>query len=244
MVLKGLMDIHCHIMSGIDDGAINDEASLKMLKQAKAEGITDIIATPHFFPGSRAYKNELQEKKLEELNALSQKNNLAITIYEGNELYLEKGAYDAVKTNECKPLGGTRFVLVEFSFYDRPSGTMLNELKLFTDNGYKPIIAHPERYSWVNSSPDLLTSFIKMGCKLQLTTSSVLGLLGRSIQKLAKTMIEKDMVYCISSDAHDPIENKPVLSKASGVINKWVGEQQANRLLLTKERFFKDATEL
>jgi len=244
MLSEGLMDIHCHILSGIDDGAVNDEASLKMLKQAKAEGITDIIATPHFFPGSRAYKNELQGKKLEELNAISQKNDLGITIYEGNELYLERGACDAVRGNECKTLGGTRFVLVEFSFYDRPSGVMLNELKLLIDNGYVPVIAHPERYTWVTSNPDLLASFIQLGCKLQLTTSSILGLEGKSIQKLAKSMIENDMVYCISSDAHDPVENKPILSKVQGILNKWVGKQQADRLLLTKERFFRDATKL
>lgn len=244
MLSKGLMDIHCHIMSGIDDGALNDKTSLIMLKQAKAEGITDIVATPHFFPGSRVYKNELQGKKLEELNAISQKDNIGITIYEGNELYLERGACDAVKTNECKSLGGTPFVLVEMSFYDRPSGIMLNELTLLIDNGYKPIIAHPERYSWVAVNPDLLASFVQLGCKLQLTTSSILGLAGRSIQRQAKTMIEKDMVYCISSDAHDHIENKPVLGKASGILNKWVGEQQANKLLLTKERFFKDAAGL
>jgi protein-tyrosine phosphatase len=244
MLSKGLMDIHCHIMSGIDDGALNDEASLIMLKQAKAEGITDIIATPHFFPGSRAYKNELQEKKLKELNTTSQKNNLAITIYEGNELYLEKGAYDAVKTNECKSLGNTRYVLVEMSFYDKPYGIVLNELKLLIDNGYVPIIAHPERYLWAASNLDLLASVVQLGCRLQLTTSSVMGLAGKTIQKLSRTMIEKDMVYCISSDAHDPIENKPMLSKAFGVLKKWVGEQQANRLFLTKERFFKDAAKL
>ena len=96
----------------------------------------------------------------------------------------------------------------------------------------------------MGTSIRLLASFIQLGCRLQLTTSSVMGLAGKTIQKLSRTMIEKDMVYCISSDAHDPIENKPMLSKAFGVLKKWVGEQQANRLFLTKERFFKDAAKL
>ena len=85
---------------------------------------------------------------------------------------------------------------------------MLNELKLLIDNGYVPVIAHPNATHRLHQS-DLLASFIQLGCKLQLTTSSILGLEGKSIQKLAKSMIENDIVYCISSDAHDPVEINP-----------------------------------
>lgn len=208
-----MIDIHCHILPGIDDGPKDIETSLKMLKIAEEDGISKIIATPHFYRGF--YENEYQdvEKKVKELNEASKENNINVEILPGQEIFLDKHTLEDYKSGAIKGLNNSKYMLIELPPDILPGYVldMIYELKLL---GVKPIIAHPERYVYVMEDIHILNSFIKEECFFQLNSGSITGVFGKSIQKTAIKLIKNGICDFVASDAHTERRRKPEL-KAS-----------------------------
>lgn len=194
-----MIDIHTHILPCIDDGSGSMDHSILMVEEAIRCGITDIIATPHYCP-KRGYNHSVEEIQncFDELESEIKKRNLPVRMYLGEEIYCSE--YDDVlsklKKKELLTLNNSSYVLLEFSFKKMPE----NIFDLFysmTLNGYKPIVAHIERYEWM--TVEIADRMKEEGCLLQVNATSF-----RDIRKifLCKKLRKNGLIDIIASDNH------------------------------------------
>lgn len=197
-----MIDLHCHILPGIDDGAENIEASIAMVKKALSQGITHILCTPHQNNGE--YVNPKSEviSEVSCLQAELDRRNLPLTLLEGQEVHITGELIQEIKKDRIlfTDLGDT-YLLLEFPTMDIPAYTeeIFFELR---NMGKVPVIVHPERNAKFREDPDRLLPFLEMGCLAQLTAPSIVGIFGKSIQKTAREMVDRNMVQMVASDAH------------------------------------------
>lgn len=224
-----MIDIHNHILWDTDDGAKNFEESMAMAKIAAEDGIKQIIATPHFMNGTYKSSKENIKEKADIVNKKLKEENIDLEILLGNEVFLNIDSVDKIKKGEIYSLNNTKYILIEFSFMNIPQNAdrIIHQMM---KEGYRPIIAHPERISSVVEDPSILIPYIEMGCMTQITSGSILGYFGDKVKKTAVELIERDMVYTIASDAHNAKSRKPKLSNAYKKITEISGEKYVKDL--------------
>lgn len=196
-----MIDIHSHILPGIDDGSKDMEMSLKMLKLAEAKGTKTIVATPHYIWGR--YENHYAEAfaLYEELKLAAKASGINIEILLGQEVMLDKYSLKLCKEKKLRGINGSRYMLIEFPMDKLPKDAMdlIYELRLLD---IKPIIAHPERYKYIYETPTTINNFIEEGCAFQINTGSLQGLFGKSVHRTAKLLVKEGLANFIASDAH------------------------------------------
>ena len=196
-----MIDIHNHILVDIDDGPKNKEEMLKLLKQAKDEGVTEIIATPHHLSPTFNNENKIVERKLNEILDLDEVKEMGIKIYPGQEIRISDQIILQLEKGEAIGLNHSKYLLIEF-----PSGGVPHYTnRLFFElqsKGYVPIIAHPERNKEISQNLDVLFDLVNGGALSQLTSASLIGKHGKKLQKISIQMIENNLVHFIASDAH------------------------------------------
>ncbi|MCJ1655234.1 hypothetical protein MT340_000350 [Staphylococcus sp. NRL 16/872] len=208
-----MIDIHNHLIWGVDDGARDIDETINMIETAYAQGITRIIATPHFYIDTyEPNKEDLYEKKVLLEDRLGELN-LPVSIKIGEEIYLEPASFEKIESNIALSIDNLKYILVEFSFNDI-SLFIFELLVKLVDMGYIPIIAHPERYKSVQTDFSLLEKFVDTGCILQLNGGSILGNHGRGAKKAAKYMVKHRLFHIVGSDAHNDTNRPFVIAKA------------------------------
>lgn len=197
-----MVDIHCHILPGIDDGAQHIDNSIDMAKQAVSEGIHTIIATPHH--KNRRYENPKKEilVKVEELNKQLNEQNIPLTILPGQEPAINGNLLHDFQNDEILCLNNTHYQFIELpsSHVPRYTTQMLFDLQL---KGITPIIVHPERNQEIQERPEVLYGMVDAGSLAQLTAGAVCGKFGKRVKKLSFDLIEANLVHFIASDAHN-----------------------------------------
>lgn len=197
-----MIDLHCHILPGVDDGAENIEASIAMAEQAVSQGITHILCTPHHNNGK--YTNPKSEviSLVASLQAELDKRNLPLTVLEGQEVRITGDLIEDIRNDKIlfTDLEDT-YILIEFPTMEVPSYTEQVFFELL-QMGKVPVIVHPERNAHFRKDPNNLIPFLEMGCLAQLTAPSYVGVFGKDIQKTAKIMVEHNLVQMVASDAH------------------------------------------
>jgi protein-tyrosine phosphatase len=193
-----VVDMHSHVLPGIDDGAKNVEESVALVRKMMALGIKKIIATPHIM--ADYYKNtpETINNALNILKAELEKENIDIEIEAAAEHYFDETFEDRIRKNDLMVMGGN-YVLFEFSFISQPPN-VIPSLQKLNDLGYKPILAHPERYPYLDI--DQLKTLRDWGTALQINTISLTGYYGKDAKKMAENLIDNQLVDFISSDMH------------------------------------------
>lgn len=198
-----MIDLHCHILPGVDDGAKTMEDSLEMARLAVEEGITHLLATPHHM--NRDWMNEKSKviELVDQLQAEIDQEGIPLTLYPGQEVRIYGNILEDIEkdrilfTDELN-----QYVLIEFPTSSIPTYTE----RLFYDlqsNGKTPVIVHPERNRMILEEPNKLKELVDHGALAQLTAASYTGGFGKQIQKLSKQLIEADLVHFIASDAHN-----------------------------------------
>ncbi len=225
-----MIDIHNHLIFGIDDGARDLDETVEMCSIAEKDGITEIIATPHYDIG--VWNNEGIENKLNLITNELDKRGINVKIYRGNEIYLSLNSFQQLLDGLCFSLNNSRYVLVEFSMMDIPN-FVFDALYNLRIKGYIPIIAHPERNSRIIEDPQLVYDFILEGCLIQINGTCLTGNCGKECQKLSELLIKHNMVHFIASDAHSSRYRTPVLSHALSHVQRIAGTAAGERLLYT-----------
>lgn len=192
------VDMHSHVLPGIDDGAQTPEESIVLIKKMMELGIRKIIATPHVM--ADYYKNtpETIGNALNILKAELINQNIDIEIEAAAEHYFDETFEGRVNNHKLLTMGDN-YALFEFSFINQPINAVEVIMKMI-ELGYKPILAHPERYSYMNI--EQLSNIRSWGCNLQLNTISLTGYFGKDAKKMAEALVDNDMVDFISSDMH------------------------------------------
>ncbi|AJD92264.1 tyrosine protein phosphatase [Jeotgalibacillus malaysiensis] len=231
-----MIDIHCHILPGLDDGAQDYEDSLRMADQAIDNGITDIIATPHH--QTRRFFNEASsvEVAVQELNHYLQSHGRNLTIHPGQEIRIYGEITEELDSGLNMALQSrlNPYVLVEFPSSQVPvfAERTIYDLQVA---GYRPIIAHPERNSAITEDPDKLYRLVNQGALTQLTAASVAGEFNKKVQRFSLDCIEANMAHFIASDAHNTDHRGFSLAKAYNKVEKVFG---------TAEPFIQNAVSL
>lgn len=200
-----MIDIHCHILFGIDDGSESIEDSLIMAEMAVESGVKMLAATPHsnqedFFEN---YESESLRKIYLELVSGLQREKIPLQIVRGMEIFSSRDMIEKIKKGQLISLNGSRYYLIEFAFDSSP-WVIQNAIEDVLGMGKIPIIAHPERYYCVQDNPNYLYEWRMLGALAQMNKSSVLGKFGTHTARTAETMLRCNMVTCIASDAHRP----------------------------------------
>lgn len=226
-----MIDIHCHILRGLDDGASDLKESIGMAKIAYKDGIRHIIATPHYCKSFMS-KSEEQMERLHELRQALARKRIDLVITPGNEVRLESAEF--VYGHEAAggylyldP--GKRFILLEqkWSGYNERSEEICS---WFLSRGTTPILAHPERHVFFRSNPALLYRLLDMGVWAQVTVDSLLGLNGEEARQFGMMLVLSGRAHLLATDAHN-VKRKPNLSQGMRIMKKLAGEDAVRAML-------------
>lgn len=198
-----MIDIHAHIIPGLDDGSEDMGTSIIMAQMAEESGVSTIIATPHCNQIGR-FENYMSDRLMwhvDELRNDIARENIDINIGIGMEVYCTREVPRLLKEKKLITLNNSRYVLVEFGF-TTVAARMAELLYRIMDGGYVPIIAHPERYPDLQDQPEIIDDWMNSGIGIQINKGSVFGRFGRSAYECSRFMLENGLVSCIASDAH------------------------------------------
>ena len=229
-----MLDIHSHILPGIDDGARNIGHSLEMARHYVRSGYRRVIATPHAVPEDRGVQfAQSIALHVENMNAIMQEDHVALTVLPGMEITLAPEVPAMLDRGEVIPLAGGTYVLIEPPFQRLP---LHWEQILFevTGRGFKLLIAHPERCEQLAAQPALVTRLLETGVHLQVNWTSLLGYHGKAALKAARHLLLTGAVHCMATDSHDTRERSPlIVRRGVEVLAELVGRK--NLALLAVE---------
>ena len=205
-----MIDIHTHVLPGIDDGAKNWDMCMQMLAKSAECGVRKIIATPHYLPWKKNAGGEKIQALCQEVKEKFYKNlGISMDIYPGNEIYYHVDMLDSIKKGKALTLAGSRYVLTEFST-EESSGVIQKAVQNLREAGYIPVIAHVERCRSLRK-PDSLEKLQELGALFQMNVEVLeLGLLSET-GRWAKKMLQEERIHFLSSDMHN-LEKRPPLS--------------------------------
>lgn len=197
-----MIDIHSHVIPGIDDGAKNEEMAIEMLKMAEKCGTRKLVVTPHFMRGRFNYEYNEVTEEVNNLRKLAEENNIDIEIYKGQEIYYSERILKYFNDGIIGTINGSRYMLIEFPMLEFNMEEIVDNLYELQLKGITPIIAHPERYKPFIKKPSLINQFIKEGYLFQLNAGSLTGEFGKDVKKTAELYVENKIYNFVGSDAH------------------------------------------
>ncbi len=232
-----MIDLHSHIIPNIDDGSKSYDMTVNMLNQAEKDGTNIIFATPHFMKFQYETRRSEIIRKVKELNTICEGENIDVEVFHGQEVLLDQYTLKEFEEGNLCTLNNSKYMLVEFPF-DRMTDDIFDIIYELRVEGIVPVIAHPERYTYVQNSLTSLNYFIKEGCLFQINAGSIEGLYGVKVQKTAFNLLNNGICHFVGSDAHSNNRRKPGLSYALNYIktmNKWIlNEIELNSNLLVQ----------
>ncbi len=220
-----MIDIHSHILFGIDDGCSSVDEAIKTIMLMSKTGFDKIVLTPHYIKGSNYSKNNSEKKKIfEELRRKVLEEEIDVELFLGNEIFINGEIDDLIMSHEIYSINNSRYLLIEFPLNNQINNVedYLYELRI---KGYIPIIAHPERYSYFQENPKEAKKLYESGVLFQCNYGSIVGQYGKNATKLFVYLLENNMVTFMSSDVHKPTatlfkEFNNVKDKIEGLVGK------------------------
>lgn len=227
-----MIDIHCHILPQIDDGASSYHDSVEMARMAAFSGTRGIVVTPHCnIPNAfDNYWNAELQAVLEKLQKEVDERKIPITFFPGQEIFLTSDVLSLIKQGKLIPINHSRYLLVEFHSYENAS-VAIRKLQKLTAEGYVPIVAHPERYSFVHEHGDVIYRMKDLGCLIQVNKGSLKGRFGRRAMQSAFEILENYEADFIASDGHSQYSRTPYLADAYEIVSERYSSDYADFLL-------------
>ena len=215
-----MIDIHCHILPEVDDGSRSLNESIEMAMIAKEQGITKIVNTSHYHPDFRYKKGEELLKELEDFNNVLKENMIDI-----EDLIKEIDELDFYTLNN------SRYILIELPPTNFPKDlcNIVYELK---EKNYIPVFAHVERYREVQENPELIYEVINAGAIIQVNSHSILGKSGKELQKVCNTLLNRNMVHVVGTDAHSSKRRTPIFLDAYKYVSEKYSKEMADDLFI------------
>ena len=221
-----MIDLHSHILPELDDGAADLRQALDMARIAIDSGVAVMAATPHC-SGDRV--REVTDM-LRLLRRTLRETGTALELLPGMEILGTRDTAGMLREGKLLTLNGSRYPLIEFSF--RSDGLRETEiLDRVLQAGFRPIVAHPERYGYVQRQPQLLNTWVEMGCLLQVNKGSLLGRFGPVARELSLALIGRDFAAAVASDAHSPLSRSPWMEDVRLLLEREFSPETARRLL-------------
>ncbi len=226
-----MIDLHSHILPQLDDGSQSLRESVEMARLAVESGVHTMVATPHCSQGGA--RQVMRALRL--LQDALMEAGIPLTLYPGMEIFGTDQTLSLLKSGELLTLNGSRYPLVEFSFYsDGQEETHI--LSGLVKAGYKPLVAHPERYEYLQQDPELVNHWRRMGCRFQVNKGSLLGSFGTAAQAMAMALIDRGFATVVASDAHSARRRTPWMEEAAQLVAGEFGPAATDVLFLRNPR--------
>ena len=227
-----MIDFHAHILPNIDDGSASMEESINLIKEAEQAGFTGIISTSHYLQN---YYESDEEERRRILAELANQVKVADAeaeipkLYLGSEIYISTDIVELLEEGKASTINGTNYVLFELPMNSKPLFAKEVVYKLI-ENGYKPIIAHPERYRYVKEDIEFVRELKSMGALFQSNYGSVIGMYGGSAKKTLKKLLKEDLISFLGSDVHAVGQIYPKVPKILRKLEQWISPEKLQEL--------------
>lgn len=232
-----MIDIHSHILPGIDDGSRSFEESIEIIKKAYDNGVTDLVVTPHYIVGSEFMVNNSEKRKLlTKLKGLLKKEKIDINLYLGNEVFVENNMPALKKASKIATINGSKYLLFELPLNYTFNG--LNDVIFDLRNkGFIPIIAHPERYAFLKENPSLIEDLIDKGALFQANIGSFTGLYGKRSKEISLLFLKHHVITFVGSDVHHK-SNKfyDSIEEVKKLMKKYISDEEIEDLFVNNAR--------
>ena len=218
-----MIDFHSHILPQIDDGSKSYNETIEMLEEAKNAGFEKIISTSHYI---EKYYEINEEQRLQLLKNI---NFQDIKLYLGSEIYVTNEIVQLLKDKKASTINNSRYVLYELPMHSKN----MNDKEIIyriVENGYVPIIAHPERYSYVQEAPEYVEELAEMGALFQSNYGSIIGMYGEKAKKTVKKLLKQNLIHFLGSDVHRTEQIYPKIPKILKKLNKIVSQEKLEEL--------------
>jgi protein-tyrosine phosphatase len=228
-----MIDLHSHILPGVDDGAKDLALALDMARIYADQGVEVVACTPHILPGLYANSGPAITTSVSHLQAHIDDAGIPLRLTTGADNHVTPDFVAGLASGHLLPLAGSRYVLVEPPHHVAP--TRLDELFFgILVAGYVPVLTHPERLTWIESKYDLITDLARRGVWMQITSGSLRGKFGSRPRYWAERMLDEGLVHILATDAHNLNRRPPDLHKGREVAEQRVGAEEATDLVVTR----------
>lgn len=221
-----LVDLHIHIIPGVDDGSQSEEMSEQMLLLSESQNITTIVATPHYREG---VSKEKILKAFERLKEIAQEKTPSIQLFLGNELLLSDGLIHEIRKGKAFSLANSRYYLIEAlpqTGYQQLYGALQEVVAL----GYAPVLAHMERYECLSQRTDRVKELVEAGCYLQVNAETLMLPFYHAQYRFIKELLKQDLIHFVATDAHNMGHRKPELLKAIKRCQRILTKEQVSQI--------------
>lgn len=227
-----MIDFHTHIIPNIDDGARNIEETISLIKEAKEAGFDEIILTSHYI--ENYYETNVPERNMwvQAITENLKSRGIEIKIYLANEIYLSDNMMQLLIDEKASTINDSCYVLFEMPLNVEPMN-LYNVIYSLQENKLIPVLAHPERYTFVQKDPELIYDLIQQGVLMQANYASILGHYGKNAQTIVKKFYENNMIHFLGSDVHRPNTIYKMIPEAIEKIKAIVGEEKLEELTTT-----------
>lgn len=230
-----MIDFHAHILPNIDDGARDIEETFHLIQEAQKVGFEKIIATPHYMEGY--YETNALEREVW-INAICEKfqeKNFNMELYSGNEIYLSENMIQLLEERKASTINDTSYVLFEMPLNIEPL-SLYNVIYEMMQSKIIPILAHPERYTFVQQDPELIYDLIEKGVLMQCNYASIIGYYGVKAQIIVKKLLENNMVHFLGSDVHRANTIYPKIPQILTKLTELIGQERLQELTTTNPK--------
>ena len=224
-----MIDFHSHIIPNVDDGSRSVEETFELLKEAKDAGFSGVISTSHYM--EEYYETDVAERNLW-IKAISEslgKKDIDLNLYLGNEVYITKNIINLLETRKATSINNSNYVLFEFPMNSKPMD-MYDIIYDMLEYKLIPILAHPERYSFVQKDPNLVYDLIQKGVLMQSNYGSILGMYGEKAEIIVRKLLENNMVHFLGSDVHRSGSVYPKIHNCLREIETIIGEDKLEEI--------------
>lgn len=222
-----MIDIHCHLLYGVDDGPKTFAESRDMLREAKAQGISHIILTPHYRHGMFPYDKERILRHFKKVREYA--GRIGVEVCLGCEYHVNSKCIQYLDTGRCLTLGGSTYTLTEYS-YETEYSYIRNMTRELTHHGYTPVIAHVERYRCMTEDPGRAEELQTLGALVQVNADAVLGLEGRKTKQYCRYLLKHGLADIVSSDSHGMDRRACHMEKCQTYVTRKFGAETARNV--------------
>lgn len=224
-----MIDMHSHILPSIDDGATSVDEAFKLIDEAKKVGFEAIVLTSHYIEGYYEADIDKREVLLKSIEDNLQTKAKDVDLYLGNEIYISENMMNLLEGEKASTINNTSYVLFELPLNQEPM-FLYNVIYEMMQNKLVPILAHPERYSFVQQNPELVYDLIQRGVLMQANYGSIIGQYGEKAQIIVKKLLQNNMVHFLGSDVHRENTIYPKMPKILAELNKLISEDKIEEL--------------
>ncbi len=224
-----MIDFHTHILPNVDDGSKSIEETFKLLKEAADAGFDAVISTSHYMEG---YYEETVAKRETWLNAISEnlhKKDINLKLYLGSEIYASNNIISLLEDAKASSINNSKYILFEYPMNTKPMN-LYGCIYDIQDAECIPVLAHPERYAFIQKNPELVYDLIQKGVLMQSNYGSILGRYGEKAKLIVKKLLENDMVHFLGSDVHRPGSVYPHIKESLEEIELIIGEEKTQEI--------------